>query len=79
MRLDLHTLMAQPPASPAPTISMGRLGSLTGTPRSAAPSGWFKNIRQVSRSPPTNSRIKTAAMALAELNSTPWMHSRLTA
>ena len=77
--LDLQTLMAQAPASPAPTISTGRLGSFFALPRSCSPSGWFRNSRQARRLPPTSRKISTAAMQLAELNNTPWMHSRLTA
>ena len=76
--LVLHTLMAQAPASPAPTIITGRLGSRLATPRRRSPSGWFKNSRHARRLPPTSSRMSTAAMQLAELNSTPWMHRRLT-
>ena len=76
--LDLHTLMAHAPASPAPTINTGRLGSLAGTLRIRSPSGWFKNSRQAKRLPPMNKKMSTEAMQLAELNSTPWIKRRFT-
>ena len=47
-------------------------------PRSRSPSGWFRKSRHARRLPPTSKKMKTEAITLAELKSTPWMRVRLT-